>query len=315
MITKLNFEIGRIDNYMNYVPYIVTLDELYNATTLYKGYDPAQPETYEHCYDQEVYRHFLETGKQTESPLELLSRSIHDFLIKKALNEVVGRYEDKEVIGVMGGHGLSRTDEMYRKIVLISKRLTEDGSLMVTGGGPGAMEATHLGAWMAGRTVEDVDEALAMLKEAPCFKDEQWLKTSFDVMARFPQTEYESLGVPTWLYGHEPATPFATHIAKFFENSIREDIILTIANGGVVFTPGSAGTMQEIFQKAVQNHYLSFGVSSPMVFLGKEFWVDEMPAYTMLQHLMFTGAYKNLLLTVTDDVDEAVQILEDYQLE
>ena len=84
-----------------------------------------------------------------------------------------------------------------------------------------------------------------------------------------------SLGIPTWLYGHEPSTPFATHIAKLFENSIREDSILTLAFGGIIYAPGSAGTVQEIFQEAVQNHYLSFGVSSPMIFLGSKYWNDE----------------------------------------
>ena len=86
------------------------------------------------------------------------------------------------------------------------------------------------------------------------------------VRERFPQDRYESVGIPTWLYGHEPATPLATRITKYFDNSIREDGILTLAKGGIIYTPGSAGTLQEIFQDAVQNHYLSFGYASPMVF-------------------------------------------------
>ena len=127
-----------------------------------------------------------------------------------------------------------------------------------------------------------------------------------------PQKEFVSLGIPTWLYGHEPSTPFATHIAKFFENSIREDSILTLAFGGIIYTPGSAGTMQEIFQDAVQNHYLSFGFSSPMVFLGQKYWTEEMPVYPLLQHLMETGRYKNLLLTLTDDIDEVENVLDSF---
>ena len=107
-----------------------------------------------------------------------------------------------------------------------------------------------------------------------------------------------SLGIPTWLYGHEPSTPFATHIAKFFENSLREDNILTLAFGGTIYAPGSAGTLQEIFQEAVQNHYLSFGFSSPMIFLGKQFWTEEIPVYPLVEQLMETGKYKNLLLTL-----------------
>ena len=183
---------------------------------------------------------------------------------------------------------------------------------MLSGGGPGAMEATHLGAWLAGRTAEEAEEAIKSLAAAPSFKDSGWLQTAFEVMRRYPQKEFVSLGIPTWLYGHEPSTPFATHIAKFFENSIREDSILTLAFGGIIYTPGSAGTMQEIFQDAVQNHYLSFGFSSPMVFLGQKYWTEEMPVYPLLQHLMETGRYKNLLLTLTDDIDEVENVLDSF---
>jgi predicted Rossmann-fold nucleotide-binding protein len=174
------------------------------------------------------------------------------------------------------------------------------------------MEATHLGAWLAGYPAETINEALAMLSEAPAYTHPLWLDTAFRVRQRYPQERYVSLGVPTWLYGHEPATPFATHIAKYFENALREDGILTIAKGGIVYSPGSAGTMQEIFQDAVQNHYLSFGYASPMVFVGTDYWTDEMPVYPMLQQLVARGKYRNLLLTLTDNVDEVVDVIEDF---
>ena len=201
---------------------------------------------------------------------------------------------------------------MTRDVARLSKRLTEDGFVMLSGGGPGAMEATHLGAWMAGRTAAELEDALAMLLPYPSFKDEGWLCSAFDVIKKYPQGQSVSLGIPTWLYGHEPSTPFATHIAKFFENSIREDNILTLAYGGLIYTPGSAGTMQEIFQEAVQNHYLSYGFASPMIFMGKHFWTHEIPIYPLLEQLMETGKYKNLLLTLTDDIDEVVEVLESF---
>ncbi len=133
------------------------------------------------------------------------------------------------------------------------------------------------------------------------------------VRLKYPQKDYESLGMPTWLYGHEPATPFATHIAKYFDNSIREDSILTIAMGGIIYTPGSAGTLQEIFQEAVQNHYLSFGLSSPMIFLGTDYWTREMPIWPLLQDLVARGKYKNLLLTLTDEQEEVARVLSEFR--
>ena len=168
---------------------------------------------------------------------------------------------------------------------------------------------------MAGRTAEELAEAMEMLQKAPSFTDREWLDTAFQVRARFPQEHFKSLGVPTWLYGHEPATPFATHIAKYFENALREDGLLTIAKGGLIYSPGSAGTLQEIFQEAVQNHYLSFGYASPMIFLGVDYWTEEMPIYRLLEHLMQQGKYKNLLLTLTDDEHRIVDTLERFASE
>lgn len=295
--------------YLNNVPFDVSPGKLYDAENLYSGYDPNRPETFAICLDSRIYQHFLEKGKQADTMEESMARTLHDHSVREAMREFLRKYDPRDCVGIMGGHALLRTDPAYRTIVSVSKKLTEQGVIMLSGGGPGAMEATHLGAWMAGRTDKEVDDALNMLEKAPSFRDEGWLQTAFAVRKKYQQNRYVSLGIPTWLYGHEPSTPFATHIAKLFENSIREDSILTYAYGGIIYTPGSAGTMQEIFQEAVQNHYLSFGFSSPMIFLGKQYWTDEMPAFTLLKALMDTGKYKNLLLTLSDDADEIIDVL------
>jgi predicted Rossmann-fold nucleotide-binding protein len=167
---------------------------------------------------------------------------------------------------------------------------------------------------MAGRTDEEVEEALKMLIPSPTFRDEGWLRRSFEVMERFPmQTEFRSLAIPTWYYGHEPTAPFATDIAKYFDNSVREDGIVTIAKGGIVYTPGSAGTMQEIFQDAAQNHYESEGYASPMIFMGKDYFTNELPAYALLKDLKDRGVYKNMILTITDDNDEIIDAIERFK--
>ena len=300
-------------DYFEYVPYDVTRNELYNAEALYSGYNPKQPETIANCYDTQVYEYYMKTGKHAFSAKESLARSLHDFGINRGLSNFLEGYDLRRIVGIMGGHGLLRTDPMYREIVLVSKRLTEEGFLMISGGGPGAMEATHLGAWLAGYSSADVEAALHRLRVAPTFRDEGWLSSAFLVMRDYPQTRYRSLGIPTWLYGHEPSTPFATHIAKYFENAIREDNILTLAFGGIIYSPGSAGTMQEIFQDAVQNHYLSYGIASPMIFLGTQFWNYDMPIYPLLKHLVKKGKYKNLLLSLTDSNEEIIQTLLDFR--
>ena len=306
--TGLN-ELKDIMAYLDKVPYCVTRRALYSADELYEGFKAGQQGSYGNCFDGRVYQYYQFTGTQQPGVEESLARSLHDNGIHMALRHFFEEHDPHRCVGVMGGHALPRTSEIYRDIALLSKRLTELDFIMLSGGGPGVMEATHLGAWMAGRTANEMDDALATVTPVPSFRDEGWLESAFQVIKRYPQERYVSLGIPTWLYGHEPSTPFATHIAKFFDNSIREDNIITLAYGGLIYTPGSAGTMQEIFQEAVQNHYLSFGFASPMIFLDKNFWTQEMPVYPLLEKLTHAGKYNNLLLTLTDDIDEVIDVI------
>ncbi len=292
-------------------PYNMFAPKLYSAESLYAGYDPEREESFKECYDSRVYTHYLATGKSPSDIGESLSRSLHDHSMSDALHDLLAEYDERDVVAIMGGHSLSRADAVYADVARLSKSLAEHGKLMMSGGGPGAMEATHLGVWFAGRSDEELLAAISVLKAAPRFEDEGWLALAFKVMADYPRCEkYRSIGIPTWFYGHEPATPFASHIAKYFDNSIREDGLLALAKGGVVFSPGSAGTMQEIFQDAAQNHYKTFGFASPMVFLGRDYWSQQIPAYPMLESLQVKGRYKNLMLTLTDDICEAAAALQ-----
>ena len=175
------------------------------------------------------------------------------------------------------------------------------------------VEAVHLGAWMAGRTEAEVLDALTIVSVSPTFRDPGWLTHAFEVMEKYPcDPQFHSLGIPTWFYGHEPATPFATDIAKFFDNSIRENYIISVPKGGIIYTPGSAGTFQEIFQDAAQNHYETLGYASPMVFLGTHYYTEDTPIYPLLVDLQERGKYKNLILQITDNTDDVVRYLMDF---
>ena len=282
--------------------------ELYDAASLYEGFDPSDSKSYDRCYDGQAYADYCFHGRRSNDFQVTLARTLHDHSVSEAMHRFLQGYDPGQVVGVMGGHAMRRSDPAFRNVAYISKQLTERGKLMVSGGGPGAMEATHLGAWMAGRPDSELDGAIRQLVyEADTFREPDWLGSAFRGMYRYPQGAYESLGIPTWLYGHEPATPFATRIAKLYENSIREDSILSIAVGGLIFTPGSAGTVQEVFQEAAQDHYVTCGVASPMAFLGRQFFSEEIPVYPFLEDMVARGKYKNLLLSLTDDPDEVIQ--------
>lgn len=313
MITRNTHHGQIISEYLHKVPFIVDPQEMYSASQLYAGLDLSEPATFTQCYDQQVYNHFLSQGKVTDNPLEALARNLHDFCIMQSAKRMLARYDKCKVVAVMGGNAMRRDEMAYEKIARISKGLTEQGSLMVSGGGSGAMEATGFGAWMAGRGEDEFAEALSRLKAVPAQEDVDYLQVSFSIIRDYPQTQYSNLSIPTWLYGHEWTSPFATHIAKLFENSVREDTLLTVAYGGIIYAPGRAGTIQEVFQEAVQNHYLTFGFASPMVFLDTEFWSKTTPFYPLLVDLLEKGIYKNLLLSLTDDVEEVIRIIRDFQ--
>lgn len=322
MISKPDFQkFYDLIEWLKAVPYQVQRElKLYNAAELYAGYEPSDDEetdkaSFAQCYDSRVYKHFIEHGKIALEVRESIARAMHDHSTHMSLVDFLKTHDPRKCVGLMGGHAILRSDPMFETVAILSKHLTENGIIMVSGGGPGAMEATHLGAWLAGRTDEEAKVAIrGLAAKATSFQDRQWVSSALELMERYPQTEYVSLGIPTWLYGHEPSTPFATHIAKYFANSVREATILSVAFGGIIYTPGSAGTLQEIFQNAVQNHYLSFGFSSPMIFLGKDFWTNEVPVQPMIEHMVENGRYKNLLLTFTDDTNEIETVLKDFQL-
>jgi len=117
------------------------------------------------------------------------------------------------------------------------------------------------------------------------------------------------LSIPTWLYGHEPANLFAAQIAKYFSNAIREDTILRLSRGGIVFAAGRAGTVQEVFQAATKTFYASDGASGPYVFLDATFWANGVPDLLRALLAATPSGDQSGLVHVMDDVDQAVLLL------
>jgi hypothetical protein len=180
------------------------------------------------------------------------------------------------------------------------------------------MEAANLGAYLATREPEELTTAIDLLSVAPDFLDhEPYTRVALEVRAQFaPGDDVDwprqgGLAVPTWLYGHEPANLFAGRIAKYFSNAIREDTILRLARGGIVFAAGRAGTVQEVFQAATKTFYGTDGASGAYVFLDRAFWTETLPIEALLRPLLALSPAGDLSSTihVTDDVHEAVRVL------
>ena len=128
---------------------------LYAPDELYAGYDPAQPDSLAGTLDQRIYQSVYDPATRREVPVdwvEVIMRRLHDASISDALDDYLVGRERERVIAIMGGHDRGRDEAVYRQIAELALTLAEDGHLMVTGGGPGLMEAANLGAYCAGFT-------------------------------------------------------------------------------------------------------------------------------------------------------------------
>ncbi len=283
------------------LPYNPFRPDLYTGAELLAS----MPHQADKSRDLSIYNHFYE--QRFNPPInEALWQRIHDHAIDEALRDLLQFDENgmtqKKCVGFMGGHSTLRTDEFYEKTAFTAKLLAEAGYFVVSGGGPGIMEATNLGAYFAGRSQEELKDAIAILQKAPHYTNENYNEQALKVIDKYPDGT-ESLAIPTWFYGHEPSNLFSPHIAKYFSNSIREDTLLAIALYGVVYAPGSAGTTQEIFMDATQNHYGTFNYYSPMVFLGRERYEKDTMLYPALRQLAWGKEYFDFLHLTDEPAD------------
>jgi predicted Rossmann-fold nucleotide-binding protein len=240
-----------------------------------------------------------------------LATTLHDHAISDALDDVTAALDPRNVVGIMGGHALPRTDPAYAAAARLGAALTAAGRTVLTGGGPGAMEAGNLGAYLS-PWPDALDEALAMVSAAPGYQPDlnAWVASASAVRERWPVPEAgSSLSIPTWFYGHEPSNLFATGIAKYFANALREDTLLHRCRGGIVYLPGQAGTVQEIFQAVTENFYAADPARiAPLVLVGVEYWTERLPAWPLLRRLASDRPMAAAIHCV-DTVAEAADLL------
>ncbi len=322
--------------------------DLYTADDLYGSWHPDDPASAATTFDFRTYRAARAHGLRVPPTLAVAhARADHDTTVSWLLNEAL---EGARVVAVMGGHSMARNDAAYGMVATLAHRLAGAGATIVTGGGPGAMEAAHLGARLAGGHLS-VDEGLQAMGHREPDPDlvagldavevqrrwdalrfpfhsadelftpdgdllddavgrlHRWQSPAFGVAAATAASAGPSIGIPTWLHGHEPPTPLASRHAKYYDNSIREDGLLTVARGGVVFAPGKAGTLQEVFQDAAQNYYARGDERfNPMVFLDVDgYWTRSFPIRAVLERLLTDEQEANLHWVTT--VDDAVAAL------
>ncbi|MEU1041308.1 Rossmann fold nucleotide-binding protein [Streptomyces sp. NPDC005907] len=275
---------------------------LYSPDELFDGLGAG----YETTPDALAYAWFQRTRTDGDVFASML-RAVHDDSVSDALDELL---VGARVVGVMGGHAMARGTTAYEGAARLGRDLARAGFTVATGGGPGAMEAANLGAYAAPFDDDMLKESLRLLAPVPSFTPSvtDWARAAFDVRERHPAGG-PSVGIPTWFYGHEPPNAFATHIAKYFANATREDGLLARCNAGVVFLPGAAGTVQEIFDSATPNYYESRGEPTPMVLVDEDHWTVKHPTWPLLKSLARERAMESRIALV-DRIEDAPEALK-----
>ena len=265
--------------------------------TLYSPRELYDSPRYDDTLDARAYA----WSRHRTSPDDALAMALHDHHVDTALAEwIAGR----EVVGIMGGHAVERGTRTYADAARLGHALASRLTV-ATGGGPGAMEAANLGAYVPA----DLDAALAAVARVPSFRPDVglWARAAFEVVDA-TEGGRESLGIPTWHYGHEPPNPFASSVAKFFHNAPREALLLEVCSSGIVFLPGAGGTVQEVFQDACENYYADELAVAPMVLVGRRHWTEELPVWPLLQALA-RGRAMEPHVHLVDSLEEAVAVV------
>ena len=197
----------------------------------------------------------------------------------KVLAEFVDGFETlnklEPCISVFGSARTKPEDPNYQLAVDVAKRLVNAGFGVITGGGPGIMEAANKGAYMNGG-----------------------LSVGLNINLPFEQS-------------HNPyIDPDKNIDHRYF--FVRKVMFVKYAQAFVAM-PGGFGTLDELFEvlTLIQTKKIT---NVPVILVGKEFWqgLVDWVKNTMLDKYNNISAKDMDMIPITDDVDEVVQIIEDF---
>jgi uncharacterized protein (TIGR00730 family) len=197
----------------------------------------------------------------------------------KLMAEFVDGFEILNNIGpcisIFGSARTKPDHPYYQKATDIAKRLTEEGYGIITGGGPGIMEAGNKGAKLNGGVSVGLNISLPFEQHNNPFID-----TDKSLDHRY-----------------------------FF---IRKVMFVKYAQAFVVM-PGGFGTMDELFEvlTLIQTGKIT---KVPVILVGTEYWtgLKDWITKVMIGEAHNASVVDLDLIPITDSIDEVVQIINDF---
>ncbi len=216
----------------------------------------------------------LKVGQEVDylADLKLINRTLREM---RFTTKVFGPYRDRKKVTIFGSARTEPDNEMYRKCVDFSRKLAERGYMIITGGGPGIMQAGNEGAGS---------------------------ENSFAVNIRLP---FEQAPNPI-MYRNKRLITY-----KYFFN--RKVAFVKEANAMAVF-PGGFGTLDEAMEvfTLIQTGKTS---PKPLILIDDQDGYWEQFFDFVKESLLVKGFISGedfSIFTITKSVDEAVAVIENF---
>ncbi|OGN00628.1 MAG: Rossman fold protein, TIGR00730 family [Candidatus Yanofskybacteria bacterium RIFCSPHIGHO2_02_FULL_41_29] len=184
-------------------------------------------------------------------------------------------------VTIFGSARSSPESKWYKEAVKLGKMLAEDGFDIVTGGGPGIMEAANRGASDASKNKKDSKKIIG-----------------------------ESIGLDIQLPLEQRKNKYVQKGRGFYYFFVRK-VMLSYHSRGYVFFPGGYGTLDEVFEllTLVQTNKLD---RVPIILAGKDYWN---PLLDWLKTTVF-GQSRNIskedldIYSIVDTAEEIYSIIK-----